>query len=608
MTNHRSSKNATRAIYVRLCALLISLCLLLSGCTGGSVEEEAPSSQVKVVVEEADGYTVLNNGQYTADGAPITFQIEMEEGFAVYSSDYTGYSQINNEKNPVEITFFDVRYPTRIKLQVTDNFASITYKANGGGTNEPEPKEETIVRSDLSVHKRPNTKNAGAFSREGYTLTSWNTAADGSGESVGLGSRITYEEPTTLYAMWEKWSDESLFTYTVADGMVTITDYLGHEDVIVIPERIDDKNVGTIAYAAFEDAEASRVVLPPRLETLEDGAFTNCQNLTEVVIYDSIETASDNAFWRCPNLQTLSINAIEPPYGYTYRRESCYADKVDLLILTSGSPRLVCYSGCSMWYNLDSETMVSAFPDYTIVNMGLNGTINSVVQMQILTAFLEEGDIFFHAPELAARNQLMILYNMTDADVRLWCGLENNYDLFKLVDWRTVNGVLDSLTTYLGMKDEATDYSDYYVDGEGRVYMDEWGSIPFVRTETKSKLEDSVFLYSEYLKDDNMARLERYYEAIAEKGVTIYVSYGPINTDSLPEGQVEIVDQMDEIFRSYIDAMDCATAISHLSDYLYVRTDFYDTNYHMLSSAAQMNTARWVRDLRAAMGESEVTK
>ena len=53
------------------------------------------------------------------------------------------------------------------------------------------------------------------------------------------------------------------------------------------------------------------------------------------------------------------------------------------------------YGGCSMWYNLNGQTVQYAVgKEYTVINMGLNGTIDSSVQMQIIGAYLEAGDIF----------------------------------------------------------------------------------------------------------------------------------------------------------------------------------------------------------------------
>ena len=43
------------------------------------------------------------------------------------------------------------------------------------------------------------------------------------------------------------------------------------------------------------------------------------------------------------------------------------------------------------------------------------------------------------------------------------------------------------------------------------------------------------------------------------------------------------------------------SVISRLEDFLYVSTDFYDTNYHLLSKQAKANTALWLEDIREQM-------
>ena len=65
------------------------------------------------------------------------------------------------------------------------------------------------------------------------------------------------------------------------------------------------------------------------------------------------------------------------------------------MILAQGKRKLIFYGGCSTWYNLDGLQALKAVGDeYSVINMGLNGTIDSSVQMQIIGAYLEAGDIF----------------------------------------------------------------------------------------------------------------------------------------------------------------------------------------------------------------------
>ena len=147
---------------------------------------------------------------------------------------------------------------------------------------------------------------------------------------------------------------------------------------------------------------------------------------------------------------------------------------------------------------------------YAVVNLGLNGTVNSPVQMQILGAFLQDGDILIHTPELSSHHQMLLQTAMGEHDGPLWCGIENNYDLFALVDLTTVDGAFDSLCHYLSQKSTRTSYAQYYLDDQDRTYLDPFGGIPFFRSGTEDNLPDRVYLDSAFIDTEAMERLGDY--------------------------------------------------------------------------------------------------
>ena len=495
-----------------------------------------------------------------------------------------------------------IRYPARVGITLTNNYRSILYDPNGG-RQEDGAAERVKITYDTTVHARPNTSiGTDLFERDGCTLTGWNTAPDGSGGRVGLGSRATVPaEGITLYAQWSPWNDPGDFSCLERpeDGGVVITGWHGASENVAVPEEIGGKPVVSIAAGAFADAGIRSLVLPKALKTIEDGAFTGSA-LETLLLFDNIESVSDAAFSGCEDLRTLYINAIEPPYGYLYRRESVYADKVDLLIAAQGREKIVFYGGCSMWYNLDGEMTLGALGDsYVPVNMGLNGSSSSLVQMKIMETFLEEGDILFHTPELSSTQQLMTYDVMSKNDNKLWSGLENNYDLFALVDLREIDGVFDSLCSYLALKTKSADYRAQYRDSEGRVYLDAIGSIPYERAATAEQLVDKVYLDPNRLTSSDFSRLASVYREYAEKGVRVLVSYACVNIDALPAGQKNNIDEVDRLFHEIIGGMEGPVLISSLSDYIFQNHDFYDTNYHLLSVPARRNTAQWLFDLEA---------
>lgn len=580
----------------RLLLMCVGL-LLLSGCGAGAAQED----RILVCIEEIDGCTVENNGQLVSPGEDVTFSLQLDYGFALHSVDYAGEYLAETQRHTVWLTLQNVTYPTRAVLGLTSSYCAITYEANGGS-----PLQGTgmsVTRNyDLTTHRRPNTEQGTRlFARDGYTLLCWNTKPDGSGERIGLGSRVTVTgRALTLYAQWIPWSDASEFTYETG-ASVTITDFHHTDDPIVIPGYIDGRPVTRIASGAFDGCGAESLILPDTLLCIEEGAFRNCA-FQEVTLFDNLKDFDNGGFYGCDGLQSLHINAVEPPYGNLYRKESCYADKVDLMILAQGKRKLIFYGGCSTWYNLDGLQALKAVGDkYSVINMGLNGTIDSSVQMQIIGAYLEAGDIFFHTPELSSRQQMMIVQDMTESGDILWCGLERNYDLFSLVDLRLVNGAMDSLRSYLDKKDRQGSYQQDYTDSQGYTYTDPLGCIPFYRSSTAGELADTVSLDPAKINEEAIGRLEGYYDWYQSLGVRIYVSYACVNMDAVPEDQRGNTALMDGLFRSAIEEMDGPAMVSRLEDYLYQSEDFYDTNYHLKTEPAKENTARWLRDLLTQM-------
>lgn len=579
--------------------LLLCMMIVFCGGCGSSVDDDL----LLVYIMDTEGVTVAENGLYVSAGSDAVFALKIPTDYALKSTDYAGDYRVTETGGTVTLTLFDVQYPTRVRLQLVSKNYTIVYHANGGA-GIGDILSETAVSYSLKHHARPNTSiGTDLFRREGYTLVCWNTEPDGSGARIGLGSRATVSQgqPLNLYAQWLPWSDAVDFTTISQDGGITITGYHGTDAVIVIPEYIDGVPVTRIIAGAFAYCTAEKVVFPKTMQVIEPGAFRNC-GLKKLTLFDNIESVPDDAFIECSDLQTLYINAIEAPYGYLFRRESVYADKIDMLILAQGKRKMVFYGGCAMWYNLDGPAMQNALgSDYQVINVAINGTVNSLVQMQILEAYMEPGDILFHAPELSSETQLFRVQDMRTQDEHFWCGLEYNYDLFALADLRQFRGAFDSLTYYLSQKNKESSYLDSYRDSDDHVYMDATGSVPFFREQTHNDLGDEVFLDPGYIGKENMDDLQAQYDALQAKGVRIYVSYACVNMDAVPEEQRGNVEQMDAAFRSAIQKMNGSVLISRLGDFLFRQNDFYDTNYHLLTEQASQNTAVWIRDLIVQM-------
>lgn len=123
---------------------------------------------------------------------------------------------------------------------------------------------------------------------------------------------------------------EENFTWKKCDGGVAITDYVGDDDVVVIPDTISGEPVVEVySYIFANDSTVRAVVLPETVKELqklfannncleivicegaqaiEDGAFVGCTNLHMVVLGRSLKSIGTSAFGGCSALKELHIS------------------------------------------------------------------------------------------------------------------------------------------------------------------------------------------------------------------------------------------------------------------------------------------------------------
>lgn len=134
--------------------------------------------------------------------------------------------------------------------------------------------------------------------------------------------------------------EEDFVCEDYGDGVWTLTQYLGDDEIVVIPETVNGKNVEAIGSHVFAlSSPVKAVKLPDTVyklmgstfaanENLEivifgsgmreigaadgtfiGGTFHNCTNLREVVLNDGLERIGPVAFAVCENLVSLEIPA-----------------------------------------------------------------------------------------------------------------------------------------------------------------------------------------------------------------------------------------------------------------------------------------------------------
>ena len=578
------------------------LFLLLCACT---VDAERPAG-VQIVLEQGEGFTAAEYVCVVPKGADAVFFVAPEPGYAITGTDREDAVLAGNT-----LTISNVRYSTVVSLR-TEKGVSIYYHANGGTRLDGGDAQETVGVLTVNSHLRLNTSiGTNLFQRDGYTLIGWNTMADGSGEAVGLGSRVAWSDGLTLYAQWVRWSPTDEFAWEPEGGGVRITGYTGNAEVLAIPGAIDGLPVYTVGENVCAGGAYTELVLPKGLRRVETGAFADSA-VQAVWLSDDIGSITDYAFTGCGDLRTLHINAVEAPV-YSGNYFATFADKFDRLLSLAGQRKLVLFSGSSARFGYDSALLDEAFPGYDVVNMGVFAYTSATPQLLLILRCMGDGDILLHSPEFdAAQRQFC---TRSDLEDNFFCMMEANYDMVSLLDLRECGSAFTGLTAYLfvkaGMDKKAYSLSPGSFDEDGNPVADpsynEYGDYCLYRPNS----EDEQPIYGlpvdytvrSFPKAQFLDPLNAMYQRCLDRGVRVCCTYAPrnrlaVSADSTPEARAEL--------DAYLRENLCVPVISDIEDSLVSGTYLYGTDNHLSTEGVALRTRQIIQDLKAQLEQEEL--
>lgn len=576
-------------------------CALLAGCAART-DNSPDVPACRLVIEQSAAFTAESLTAEVPAGQNAVFTLHPAEGFTLLGADYEGAQLERKADGSVTLTLPNVRYSVSVRVEAEQTGAALYYHANGGqrldGGDAGEWLEQPAAQE---LSGRSNTsQGTELFAREGFTLIGWNTAPDGSGTAIGLGSRA--EAGAHLYAQWAQWIDAEEFAYTVSAHAVTITGWSGTEKKLVVPAEIDGLPVTVIAAGAFADAPCERVILPDTLRRVEPDAFAGSA-VEEVTLFDSLSDITDYAFRGCGALRTLHINAASAPV-YDANYFASFADKFDRLQSLSGK-KLVLFSGSSARFGYDSAALSAAFPDYGVVNMGVFAYTNAVPQLLLILRHMDAGDLLLLSPEFDAAKRQFCTTDVMDAE--FFCMMEANYDMAAQLDLRQVSGTFSALGEYLKLRAQLTpgSYSlspaDFDEDGapvETPSY-NEYGD--YILYRPNADTDEPIYgLEVEYTvralpKDYYLVPFNAMCARFSQKGVRVLVTYSPRNSlavsqDSTPQA----IEELDAYLRANLDV----PVITKLSDSLLPGRYFYGTDNHLSTEGVALRTQQVIEALK----------
>ena len=112
------------------------------------------------------------------------------------------------------------------------------------------------------------------------------------------------------------------FTYTLIDeySKVQILSYIGSDTDVVIPDRIDNKKVTSIADSAFRNKSITSVVFGQYIESIGNYAFYSCQSLNKLDFSkSSVKTIGDFVFSMSKSLTSVEFpDSLESIGNYAF--------------------------------------------------------------------------------------------------------------------------------------------------------------------------------------------------------------------------------------------------------------------------------------------------
>lgn len=155
------------------------------------------------------------------------------------------------------------------------------------------------------------------------------------------------------------WVDEVVFTpappfqYTIANGQVTITGYIGSDAAVTIPPTIEGLLVTAIGDGAFQlRDDIASVSIPASVTSIGVRAFQLCSNLTTISIPSTVTSIGVRAFYLCSKLSSVTISS-----GMTVLEEGLFANCSALGNVTI--PSSITSIGSRAFSNCTSQTSMT---------------------------------------------------------------------------------------------------------------------------------------------------------------------------------------------------------------------------------------------------------
>lgn len=545
---------------------------------------------ISIVHERSFGYIYINTVQSSDDYGSYGETMTVE---AVPTSEtqFVCWSIGDYISNAMPYSFERVlNYQLEQDVTLYANFwnkdkNSIIYNGSGGETLCGD--KVIYYPHTIANHIRVNTiQGSKAFFRSGYQLESWNTKEDGTGERIGLGSRIKIEDenkPLNLYAQWIKETPVEDFVFSLnSDSTYSLISCISQSETIVIPERYNDCFVTRIYSEAFKQLPFKTLYFPQYLIEVESNSIIECNQFDNLHFFDYLNSIPDD-FYVGHKPSHLFINAnTDPKYIGSY--QSAFARKTDLLSQCDDE-KIIFIGNSNTFYSIDGSLIYNKFGK-DVLCYGVQSGIGVAWELACLKALCKDNyNIVVFCIEFGGNT----IGYFTE---HKYYGAEANYDLLSYIDFNELSykNVFNAYTRFKEMKKFApvTPYSknDYGCDSYGctKLNIDPYRDEGWFASEINIDLDE--------YKKGSFNWIENFCSSFTNS--TFLISTCSFNMNAIPANKRNVFySDYEQSIKNYTKY----TLISSLRDYAFSGNAFHDDNYHLIYSYAIERTNRLIADL-----------
>lgn len=590
--------NCTKKIFL-LYTISVFLVEVLTGC----ISPAAKTPKCTILFEDNDSLFFSKQVNEVKQGGDLTISIGLPHNERISSINYDYYTLSSKIGESLsydyyELTLSSIMYSAVIQITTAPSYTTLYYIDE---TSTP------VTVMEESPHLYFNTLPYNEeYTKDGCVAVGWNTSLDGSGDSIGFGSRINHlgEQQTELYLEWLPSNSSDDFTYYLTDNNeIAITAYHGNGNII-IPQYIDGYPVTIIESDAFGDISCEIFILPPTVKTVESGAFASL-TVDDFYFFDNILSVFEDSF-KDYSITTLHINAATAPV-YSRSYFDTFSDKVDYLSSISNQDKIVLFCGSSARFGYDSSMLNTAFPDYNIANMGVYAYSNMIFQAKIIHHFMKQGDILLSSPEFDAIDMQFCGSNAFDRET--FCMMESNYDMLTLLDCREFTNIFEAFNEYNTQRQDMEERSyletasSYDEDGnlQNSSTYNLYGDYILFRENNTEGISFGIkraFYNPDYFSQKDIDGINAVYDSFAELGVTVFFTYSPRSNISISDDSNEAsIKLLDEMLREKLHAPVISSLEASLMNPLY----FHGTDNHLSTEGVAVRTALVIKDLQKAL-------